>query len=95
MIYLSIKISLIAYVFCACGEPENIFAFYQRAINRLPLYLSKPLGGCFKCFTGQICFWVYLINYFNSYNIIDHLFFTSLGISLSLIYNYLWNHFEQ
>jgi hypothetical protein len=88
------EISLICLVFIKLGEPEEIFAFYQRAIDKLPYWVFKPLGGCLKCFTGQVCFWFYLIKHFQSYNILDHLFFVSLGISLSLIYNYLWQKME-
>jgi hypothetical protein len=95
MILILIKVSLIAYVFCALGSPGMIFAWYQRLIYRLPEYLSNPLGSCHKCFTGQVCFWYYLITYFHSYNLIDHLFFVSLGIFLSLLYDNLWTLLEQ
>jgi len=95
MMLIVVKISLICYVFCALQEPEMIFSFYQKLIYKLPNWLYFPLGGCYKCLTGQVCLWYYLINYFNSYNIIDHLFFISSGIFLSLIYNKLWDFLEQ
>ena len=88
-----LKITLIVYVFCALGEPGNIFAPYQRLIARLPDWLYNPLGGCHKCLTGQVCFWYYLIT--KPFNIIELLFFTSLGIFLSLLYNFIWTHFER
>ena len=95
MLILIIKIALIAYVFVQSIKPEEIFAWYGKLIDPLPEWLWKPLGGCFKCFTGQLCFWAYLVTYFHDYNLkdnlIDHLFFTSLGIFLSLIYNTIWN----
>lgn len=84
------EVSLIVYMFCALGEPGEIFGWYQRLIDPLPLWLAKPLGACFRCFTGQVCFWFYLITYIHSYNVIDHLFFASAGIFLSILYNKLW-----
>lgn len=89
------KISLIAFVFVKLGEPDEIFAFYQRLISRLPDFIYKPLGGCLKCFTGQVCFWYFLIENINNYNLLNHLFFTSAGIFLSIIYNKIWQVSEQ
>jgi hypothetical protein len=71
-------------VFYILGEPGEIFDFYQRLIGRLPEWLWKPLGGCPKCFTGQVCFWFFLLKNYASYNLIDHLFFVSLGILISI-----------
>jgi hypothetical protein len=88
-----LKISLIAYMFCALGQNEGmIFYGYQKLIKQLPHYFHYPLGGCYLCFTGQICFWFYLIKYFQNYNLIDHLFFVSSGIFVSAVYNkiYCW-----
>jgi hypothetical protein len=95
MILLVIKISLIVYVFCALGEPGMVFSWYRKLIDRLPDWLYNPLGGCHKCLTGQVCFWFFLITQYNSYDLIEHLFFTSLGIFLSLIYNWVWTRLEQ
>ena len=86
-----IQISLIASVFSFLGEPDMIFAWYRKLIMKLPDWLNRPLGSCHLCFTGQACFWYYLIVYFSSYNFIDHLFFTSAGIFLSSIYCTIWN----
>ena len=90
--YEILKISLIASVFSFLGEPDMIFSWYRKRIMRLPDWLNKPLGSCHVCFTGQVCFWYYLIVYFNSYNIIDHLFFVAAGIFLSSIYYIIWNY---
>jgi hypothetical protein len=86
-----LQVSIIASVFSFLGEPDMIFAWYRKLIMKLPDILNKPLGSCHLCITGQACFWYYLIVHFNSYNIIDHLFFTSAGIFLSSIYYKLWN----
>jgi len=85
-----IKISLIAFMFCALGEEGKLFYFYQKLIFRLPLFLYKPLGGCFMCFTGQACFWYFIIT--KQFDIIELLFFCSAGILMSMIYNkfYQW-----
>jgi len=88
------KISLIAFIFWALSDPDMIFAWYQKLIYRLPTWLYYPLGGCLKCFTGQVCFHYYWIANLHHYNLLDHLFFTSSGIFLSLIYNWLWTHLE-
>lgn len=84
-----LKISLIAYMFCALGQKGMIFEWYQNLICQLPEWLCKPTGGCFKCFTGQVMFWTYLINHFalGNYDFYDHLFFVSAGIFASVVYN--------
>jgi hypothetical protein len=87
-----IEISLIASVFSFLGEPDMIFAGYRRQIMKLPDWLNKPLGSCHLCISGQACFWYYLIAYFNTYNIVDHLFVASAGILLSSIYSIIWNY---
>ena len=81
------KVSLIAYMFVYLGQPEYIFAWWQKLIEPLPNWLWKPAGGCFRCFVGQVCFWYYLIVNFKDYNVIEHLFFVSAGIGLSMIYD--------
>ena len=86
-----LKISLIAYVATQLMFPDMIFAWYGKLIAKLPCWVYYPLGGCFKCFVGQVCFWYFLITNFTNYNIIDHLFFVSAGIFLSILYDYLWN----
>jgi len=95
MIYDLLKISLIAFMFYALGEPGMIFGWYQRLISNLPEVVWKPLGGCVRCWSGQVCFWFYLIKYFHSYNLIDHLFFASAGIFLATIYNYIYEHVKE
>jgi len=70
-------------------EPNDIFAWYQKLIGALPSWLWKPLGGCYRCWVGQCAFWFYLITYFKEYNFINHAFFISAAILLSIIYNYI------
>ena len=86
------KISLIAFMFCALGQEKgDIFHWYQRLLRRLPEFLSKPLGGCWICFSGQCALWYYLIFHFKTYNFIEHLFFISATIFCSMIYNKLYS----
>ena len=75
----------------ALGEPGMILDWYQKLIGRLPEVLWKPLGGCLKCFSGQVGFWFYLIVYLEDYNIFNHLFFTSTVIFLSMIYHAVYS----
>jgi hypothetical protein len=84
------KLALIATVIVRLTETDMIFSWYGRLISNLPNWLYFPLGGCTKCFSGQVCFWYFLITHFHAYNLFDHLFFTSLGIFLSLIYDKIW-----
>ncbi len=92
MILTVIKISLIASMFSFLGEPDMIFAPYRKLIMKLPDWLNKPLGSCHLCFTGQACFWYYIIVNISNYNLIDHLFFVSAGIFLSSIYAIIFYH---
>jgi hypothetical protein len=86
----SFKISLICFMFCVLGEPDHIFAWYQRQICKLPELLCKPFGGCMYCFTGQVSLWYFIIT--KPFNIIELLFFVSLSIFLTKIYLILWNY---
>jgi hypothetical protein len=89
------KISLIAYMFCALGQKKMIFHWYQRLIKRLPDWLSFPLGRCYKCFTGQVCFWYFIFTKSwsgTNNDFIELAFFVSVGIFCAVIYNriYCW-----
>lgn len=84
------KITIITYGFWVCTEPGMIFEWYAKLIDRLPEWLYKPLGGCYKCFTGQVLFWYYLILHIENYSIIDQLFYPAAGILLTSIYDYIY-----
>jgi hypothetical protein len=83
-----LKISLIAFMFCALGSEGMIFEWYQNIICKLPEWLCKPLGGCYKCFTGQVCLWYFIFT--KPFNIIELLFFVSAGIFTAMIYHKLY-----
>jgi hypothetical protein len=81
-----LKIGIIAYVFVILTSPGMIFYFYYRLIDRLPYdWLFKPLGGCNMCFAGQLALWFYLIKYFHSYNLFEHIFFICGAILIVMI----------
>jgi hypothetical protein len=94
MIFEIFKISLISFIFVKLGDPEMIFSFYQKKIANLPDWLYKPIGGCEKCFGGQVCFWYYLIVHFKDYNVIDHLFYPACGIFFVTIYTLIYDFKE-
>lgn len=85
-----LQISIICFVFYILGEPGQIFGWYQKLINPLPEWLWKPLGGCLKCFCGQVLAHYYWITHLKNYNIIDQLFYPSMGIVIVLTLNYLY-----
>jgi len=88
------KISIICYLFYALGETGMIFNFYQKWIERFPQWLYKPLGGCYKCLTGQVLTHYYWITHLHDYNVIDQLFYPSMGILIVTILNYLYEKIE-
>jgi len=89
IMYEIAKISLIAFMFCALGQEKgDIFHWYQKLLRRLPDFLRKPLGGCYMCFTGQICFWYFVIT--KPFKILELLFFVSAGIMIAMIYNKIY-----
>ena len=91
------KISLIAAMISMLIQEEHSpLSWYRKLIERLPWWLCKPLGGCYMCFTGQVCLWYYLITrltiYRYEYDPVDHLFFIFAGILFAMVYHkiYCW-----
>ena len=89
------KISLIAFIFTELTENKMLFHFYKRWLLKLPEWIAFPLGLCYMCFVGQVCLWHYLIFHFKEYNFIEHLFFISAGIMLSVIYKIIFNYADR
>jgi hypothetical protein len=77
-------------MFYALCEDDMILSWYRKLIERLPEWLYYPLGGCYRCLGGQICFWYYLVVYFNHYSLTDHLFFVSAGILFAMIWHLIY-----
>ncbi len=88
-----LKISLIAYMFCAMGQNGLIFTPYQKLISKLPDWLSWPLGKCFKCFSGQCALWYFIIT--QKFNVIELLFFISAVIIASMVWDKLYRFLDE
>jgi hypothetical protein len=88
-----LKISLIAYMFCALGRNGLIFTPYQKLIAKLPDWLSWPLGKCFKCFTGQVMLWVFIFTH--KFDLVELLFFISAGIMVSMVWDKLYRFLDE
>ena len=88
-----LKISLIAFIFSALTQEEHsLLTWYGKLLDRLPWWLCKPLGGCYMCFTGQVCLWYFLVSRIalGQYDFFEHLFFTSAGIMLAMVYHKIY-----
>jgi hypothetical protein len=84
-----LKISLMAFILVTIIQSKQSFlTFYHKVIKKLPWYLYKPLGGCYRCFVGQVCLWYYIVE--KPFNILDLGFFVSAGIAVSIIYNRIY-----
>ncbi len=79
------KIAVISYVVTSLMEGGMIFHWWYNLIEKLPQWLFFPLGGCAKCFAGQVGLWYYLIAHFSEYNLWEHIFFISGVILLVMI----------
>lgn len=80
--------------------PGMILGWYEvllinlAAKNRRWEWLTKPLGLCVYCLTGQVALWFYLIYHWNSYRPLWHVFFIATAIFITKTYNNLWNSAE-
>ena len=90
-----IHISIICYVFYILGEEGMIFNAYQKQIEKLPLWLYKPLGGCYLCFAGQVLTHYYWTTHLHNYKIVDQLFYPSAGILIVILLNYLYEYSQK
>lgn len=61
----------------------------REVINESWFY--KPLGGCYKCVTGQLAFWWYLFGT-HSYNFFFHVFSVCLAILFSVLIHQLCDY---
>ena len=80
LLIISILIAVTVHVFVRELTDEGmIFGWYGKFLDKLNPYIANPLGGCDKCFGGQIALFFYIF-YTNEYNLIIHIFFISLTI---------------
>jgi hypothetical protein len=85
-----ITIGIIAWVFThILIDSEMIFSKWWMVLNRLPNWLSKPLGACEYCLSGQLALWYYLYQSWlvGSYNALEHIAYISIAIFTVKIIN--------
>lgn len=89
-----LKISLITTIIAALiKEKKTPLSWYGRLIKKLPWYICKPIGGCYKCFTGEVFLWYFVftkpfdLSFRYSF---DLLFFVCAGIFMAMIYNKIY-----
>jgi len=84
-----LKISFIAFMVSAIlQQDQSLLSWYHKAIARLPWYLCKPLGGCYKYFVGQVCLWYFIFT--KPFNLIELAFFVTAGIAASMVYHFVY-----
>jgi hypothetical protein len=74
-------------------EPKEILSFYMRLIERLPEWLFKPLGGCAKCFAGQVALWTYPV-ICDEYILYVHLVTVMASVVVTYYLNLIINKYE-
>ena len=85
-----ILLSIAAIVVNLLLEPNMALNWYGNLIDRLPTWLSFPLGRCEKCLSGQLAFWWFII--FEKYNIVEHILTVTTTIFLTyIITKTIWN----
>ena len=91
LFFESISVAIVAFVFVnVLMEPGMIFGGWYgilRRINERAEWLAKPLGYCGTCFSGQLSFWWYLIEYRSNWELSDHILFVSQTIFNFMIIN--------
>jgi hypothetical protein len=71
-----LSLAVFAWVFTFLTREGEVLSFYGRLIDKIPYDdLYKPLGGCNRCFGGQVALWYYLIVHFHDYNFFEHIVF--------------------
>jgi hypothetical protein len=85
-----IVIGIVAWVFThILIDSDMIFEKWWTVLNRLPIWLSKPLGSCEYCLSGQLALWCYLYQSWlvGSYNALEHIAYISIAIFTVKIIN--------
>lgn len=100
MVVDSLLLAVTAWVFVMILTKDGmILGWWGRALNRFPLWLGEPLGGCEYCVAGQMALWYYLYKHRNDYlvtfcdRLIEHIIFISLTIFIVEIIN-VWKQGE-
>lgn len=88
MILEALLLGVCAWVFVfILMEDGMILSWWGKVINKLPEWLSEPLGGCEYCVAGQMALWYYLYRYWGSYDVAEHILFITLTIFIVEIIN--------
>ena len=82
MLWMSVLIALSANGFRIACQPNEVLGWYENLISRLPEWLYKPLGGCAKCFAGQIALWSYFVM---DHSVFIHVLFVFTTITITYI----------
>lgn len=56
-------LSVAAIVVNLLLEPYMALNWYGNLIDKLPTWLSFPLGRCEKCLSGQLALWYFVFHY--------------------------------
>ena len=93
-ILFTLELSIVALVFSnILIEVGGLFEKYGDLLANLYnkggfyKYISRPLGYCAKCFSGQISFYVYIITHYYKYNLIENIIFVSITIFFTTLLN--------
>ena len=97
MIAQAIIIGITAWVFVIILMEEGmIFSWWWNVINRLPMWLAKPLGECEYCLGGQLSLWYYLLLNWHDYNVFYHIAYISLTLfTIKLINIFVYGNESQ
>lgn len=87
-----IMIPLVAVVYSVVlTDPGQLLAGVRyRAEQRLPWWLFNPLIGCYKCASGQIALWYYVVTRWGEFRPDELVAWVSASIFLSVIYNFIY-----
>lgn len=92
MLFDSILLAIAAWVYVYILLKDGmVLSWLWNILDRLPEWLSEPLGGCEYCVAGQFALWYYLYKNFYEYDVADHILFITLTIFIVEIIN-VWKH---
>lgn len=69
------------------AEDRMILGWLRQRLEKFPEWIYFPLIGCFKCVSGQLALWMYVLLHYWNYDIFSHVSFICVTIFISLIIN--------
>ena len=98
LLFISLQVAVFSVVFsCILIERGMIFEFYGRLLDRLPEWISHPLGRCTYCMGGQIALWYFIYRIFfipERYDFFIHLSFIAVTLFLIHLILYVYEKAE-